>query len=414
MGTWGPGPFDNDGAADFLRDARDDPARAIARALERVLALRDHQEVDHGEAGWAACELVALSFGQGTSGHELVQDLLAKLEPHEALRQLALGALPRLADPAISELAGLHQGPDFDAAMQDLGARLQVVVPRAVARPRKGDVLVLPGLLALQVVGPREVAVFLGTFASEQEILEEVGRREARRVPAAVHDLFGRAKLLGNSPVRKELSKKKLYASEPGGLDDYWISNAAGKGGKLASYEEASAHDLHERHDEPALRQVAQGSPARRVRSLDELEVVMRAQRSAQWAARRAVTHPGPFGDPVQLQSLLDWISQTGADNVVRRMVDLAEGRQGYGRPNERSERQPYAFAGLVALWRGGWPPSAWPTTHALPPAPAQLDEAVRAARVLATQIVTRNAELRLMWDAELEPWVSSLRGALS
>jgi hypothetical protein len=46
---------------------------------------------------------------------------------------------------------------------------------------------------------------------------------------------------------------------------------------------------------------------------------------------------------------------------AVKRQHDVAIGMQGYGRPNEDSERYSYAFAALVAIWRGTWPLDMWP-----------------------------------------------------
>ena len=77
----------------------------------------------------------------------------------------------------------------------------------------------------------------------------------------------------------------------------------------------------------------------------------------------------------------------------------------------------------LVALWHGGWKSSRWPSALAgrLPPPPdAQLlQQALTAAQVLASRVITRDAELRLIWDgapdsgAELREWVASLEAAL-
>src|SRR5678815_3370874 len=120
MGAWGPGPFDNDAAADFLREAQEGSGagsveRAVVKALRaiaRAPAGRDI-DVDDGGAAWAACELVALAFGRGDDSVEGdARDAAARVTPKEAHRLLALEALPRIADPARSEIAALwHEGP---------------------------------------------------------------------------------------------------------------------------------------------------------------------------------------------------------------------------------------------------------------------------------------------------------------
>ena len=150
----------------------------------------------------------------------------------------------------------------------------------------------------------------------------------------------------------------------------------------------------------------------------------MRARNAEKWVGRREVTTPGPFGDGALLERLLQWIEQYGIDNAVQRFHDEAVGKQGYGRPRESEERRSYAFAGLVALWRGTWPQHVWPAelSDRLPPAPDNnlMPLALSAARVLAARVLTRDAELRLMWDeapdngAELRKLVASLQTALA
>jgi hypothetical protein len=128
------------------------------------------------------------------------------------------------------------------------------------------------------------------------------------------------------------------------------------------SYEEAHDAHAHRYYDEDAIRAVAHGAqPIERVRSPDEREAELRTQNANKWAARRDATTPSPFGDVAHLERLLEWIEQYGIDNAVQRFHDVAIGKQGYGRPNEDAERRSYAFAGLVALWRGTWPHNMWP-----------------------------------------------------
>jgi hypothetical protein len=125
MGTWGPGPFDNDAAADFIVELQASSLRLVAKTLRAIARAPAGKciDVDEGGAGWAACEMVALAFGySGTAAlDDNILDLAAKLRPKEEQRLLALEVLPRIADPANSELAGLwHEGGDgaqFDAAL---------------------------------------------------------------------------------------------------------------------------------------------------------------------------------------------------------------------------------------------------------------------------------------------------------
>jgi hypothetical protein len=441
MGTWGPGPFDNDAAADFLDALRASPTRFVAKTLREITRTPagKYIDVDDGGAGWSACEMVALAFGYGDSAalDDHILDLAGKLRPKEEHRLLALEVLPRIADRANSELAGLwHEGSDgaqFDAALEHLGSRLQAAGegPRELPRPKAGDVIVLQSapqsaeLVVVQVVGPGEVAIFEGTCADEEAALECLKKRPARRAPTTANKLLRRGRKLGNVPLRKELRGKKYYASESGALEHYYLSTASGGGLRRVSYEEARDYDVHRLHDEGAIRAVARGTrPVERVRSLDEREAELRARNAEKWAGRREATTPGPFGDVALLERLLQWIEQYGIDNAVQRFHDEAVGKQGYGRPREQEERRSYAFSGLVALWRGTWPQDVWPAelVGRLPPTPDNklMLLALSAARILAARVLTRDAELRLMWDeapdggAELRKFVASLQTALA
>ncbi len=117
-------------------------------------------------------------------------------------------------------------------------------------------------------------------------------------------------------------------------------------------------------------------------------------------------------------------MSDYGLDNAVQQFCHLASGMSGYGRPSELAERRPYAFAGLVALWRGSLPPSAWPAELAdrSPPRPDEdmMTRALEAARALAADVITADSGLRLVWDdgpdggAALRAAVASLQAALA
>jgi len=130
MGTWGLGPFENDGASDFIDEASAAPAASVRAALQGLIKSRGYIDVDDGQAGLAACELVALGLGYGkTAGlSKAVVRFAAALGPRDDLRELALQALPKIKERKTSELAGLwHEGDDgkaFDALLDDLESRL--------------------------------------------------------------------------------------------------------------------------------------------------------------------------------------------------------------------------------------------------------------------------------------------------
>jgi len=442
MGTWGPGPFANDAAAEFLDMLRASSARVISNVLSKIAGAPagKYIDVDDGGAGWAACEMVALAFGYGDDAELLddhVLDLAGKLRPNEQHRLLALAVLYRIADRDHSELAGLwHEGSggaNFDMALEHLRVRLQAAGQgaRQLSKPRPGDVIALPDarssarLIVVQVVGPGEVAVFEGTCANDKAAIDCVTDRSARRIPVLVNKLVRRGRVLGNVPLRKDLKGKRMYAGEAGAIDQYVLMTASAGGTRQVPYEEARDHDEHRHYDKDAICAIALGTQqVARVRSPDEREAALRVRNAEKWATRRQITTPGPFGDVVLLEGLLQWLEQYGIDNAVKRQNDVAIGMQGYGRPNEDSERYSYAFAGLVAIWRGTWPRDMWPAELAgrLPSLPndALMTQALNAARILAGRVLTRDAELRLIWDdapdkgAALRKLIASLQQALA
>jgi hypothetical protein len=74
---------------DFLAECESGPARRI-RALSAVVkaAPGAYLDLDTGGAAWAACELVALSYGYGDPSEvdDAVLELLGRLKPKEELR----------------------------------------------------------------------------------------------------------------------------------------------------------------------------------------------------------------------------------------------------------------------------------------------------------------------------------------
>jgi hypothetical protein len=429
------GPFDSDGAADFLNELGSSPLRSVKTALQSVAkaAPGEYLDVDVGCAGWAASELVALSFGFADSSRaeDEVLEAAARLRPKEELRLLALEVLPRIGDPESSEMAGLWHdggdGPRLQAALEDLRSRLNAAAngPRKLARPRAGDLIALPietgsaDFVLAQVVGPSEVAVFDGKYRDDRSAFEAVGTQRALRVPTSVSTLLRRGRLLVNVPLRKDLRGKKLYAEQSGAIEGYFVATASSGDLRMTSYEEAQHCDALGPYDVDALRAIALGTRRLgRVQSPDEREAKLRARRGEEWAARRRETTPGPFGDLIEMTRLLQWMEDYSVENAILRFHQQAIGEAGFGRPNEMSERGPYAFAGIVAIWRGTWPKTRWPVELAsrFPKAPEgeQMARALSAARTLAAEVITREAELRLIWDDALGEHVKSLQAALA
>ena len=421
MGAWGNGPFDNDAAADLLDELQTAPARRLTRFLKSVTEIPEGEyiEIDYGGRGWAACELVALSFGYGDMSElrDAVIDVIDRLKPEEEQRLLALSTLARIASGEGSELAALwHEGDEgkqFNERMQDLRRRLEAASdgPKQLPGPKRGDIIYLRDSpessegIVLQVVRTGEVAVFEGKVSGPDAAQDAIASRPARRLPAKVNKLLLRGQLVGNTAVRKDLRGKKLYAREFLPIVSYTLTLASGGGSKPATYSEAREYEKWRCCDTTQLRAAAAGDlSVPRVRSPDEREAQLYERHGEKWEERRRVTTPGPFGDIGVLEGLLKWIEDFGLDNAVQRYHDLAHGLQGYGRPDESAERRSYAFVGIVAVWRGSWPKDRWPEELAdrFPRVPDEqlFAKALTAARLLVDQVLTRDSELRLIWDA--------------
>ncbi|MBP6631118.1 MAG: DUF4259 domain-containing protein [Kofleriaceae bacterium] len=447
MGSWGHGPFDNDAAGDLLAEAGDasSPARLLRRALEVAARAKAsaYLEIDEGGAALAACELVAVAMGHGAADslqHGAVGAIVDRFTASPAHVEVALTALARVTRPRGSELMELAAtGPEaaaFVAMLADLRRRLQAARAgkRLVAQARAGDVLALPvaagasAVFVLVVVSAREVAVFDGACADAGSAARHAATRPARRVALAgsATALLAAGQVVATGPVRADLRGKQRYASEVGRLGlDYSLTSAAYGDIEAVGYEVARTHDLLDPMTLDRLRDLAVNAPApRRVRSPAEREAAYVAPHRAGWKVRRARTTPHAFGDAEVVASLLAWMAEYGVANAVDVHARIAAGTQGYGRPCEDPERQAYAFCGLVAYWRSGWGKRELPAALAAqaPPAPpARLRQrAVEAARTLAAQVITPDAELRLIWalgadrGAGLRRAVASLQRALA
>jgi hypothetical protein len=414
MGTWGANPFENDSAADFLAECETSASRTVTRALRSVAERKatDFVDIDNGNAAWASCALVALAFGQGdaTELDDNVLDVVARLKPKEEQRILALDALAKLQNRTTSELAALwHEGDEgakFDAAVARLKEQLQAASagPRELPKPKTGDVIGLPVAqgagewVIVQIIGAGEVAVFGGTCFDGKTALARVANDTTHRVPTAVGKLLRRGCLFGNVPVRKELKKTKLYAGESGAIDKYLLATAGARQVRSGTYDEARELDVLRRVEEETLIAIAHGTHRfARVRSPDERKEEVRQRSAESWIARRKTTTPGPFGDPKELKDLVTWLNKYGIENALR-VLEPA----GHGWPDERSERRSYAFAAIVALWRGTWDGEPWPPSGGEPPGKPEADllkKALVRARILADAVVTRGAELRMIWE---------------
>ncbi len=132
MGTWGTGSFENDSAADFIKEVVEDGAVALREALEIVLDPElDDVEAEEGARAIAAAEIVAAALA-GEMKYISDDDLQTWIEETDTAqltrhRELALEAVERVIGPA-SELPELWEESDDQAGWQAEMQRLRLAL----------------------------------------------------------------------------------------------------------------------------------------------------------------------------------------------------------------------------------------------------------------------------------------------
>jgi hypothetical protein len=124
MGAWGPGPFENDGASDWLgmlEDSGQSPENHVRQTLVDVVANGGYLDVDFGQHMVAAAAITAAQLPSAPSLTMLtVPPAFAALTftADDDLRRLAVEGLDRIMRPD-SELAELWEHDDTFAAAID-------------------------------------------------------------------------------------------------------------------------------------------------------------------------------------------------------------------------------------------------------------------------------------------------------
>ncbi len=150
MSVWGPGPFDNDDAADWLSELEDEReeetgAELLEDAVSEVAAPENvgYVEIPEGAMAVAAAELVALLLGKPGGDKDILdQETRASLSQEmerldarrrEQLVSQALTAVDRvLNDKENSELRQVLEGDEgmlsaWTSMMRDLHSRLRAI-----------------------------------------------------------------------------------------------------------------------------------------------------------------------------------------------------------------------------------------------------------------------------------------------
>lgn len=135
MGAWGLGPFENDGALDWLALLRNGEIDAVGSAFSSVTTAPDYLEADEGQNALAAAEILAAAHGRPAEGL-----------PQEVARIVAVGGERLVAKPELvglarealarilaenSEIAELWDdtpaGPDWRRRVSELDQRLSSI-----------------------------------------------------------------------------------------------------------------------------------------------------------------------------------------------------------------------------------------------------------------------------------------------
>jgi hypothetical protein len=117
MGSWGPGPFDNDDALDFVGDlSRGTPLDIRERIISILDAVRTDQglEIQEVNVALAAAGLLAIRNGAPEPDETAVTEWLlhAPMYPDPELCQRAIWAVDRALDPASNEWYELWEEAD--------------------------------------------------------------------------------------------------------------------------------------------------------------------------------------------------------------------------------------------------------------------------------------------------------------
>lgn len=441
MGTWGISPFENDSALDFIEELKYTGLRLISSTLKNIIKLpiNTYIEYDKCSDAWISCELIALSIGHDSLeniDHEVI-DIIKKLSKKDNYRELALQCIPRISDTEHSELVQLwNEHNDNKSSIIDdlnkLSKRLRVKERKAlnIKRPKKGDIILYPIRNSelfnlIQVVNSHDIIIYEGSYSKNNDFKDLIKHKKGMQIYTDVKEIFNSGTIIGNSCIRKELNIKKIFAEESCGLFKYYITKKTSKGSyEKVSYQEAVKYQKREYNPLYKINIIANDiDNIPRVRSPKQWENDIIEKNKEKWTERRKLTNPGPFGDIDQCKKVLKYMKEYSTGSQLYKCKMLAEGSQGYGRPNEYSERNPYFAMGLLAFWVGKLDLKYWPESElgVLPEKPDQnaINAGLESSKYILNEIITPDSELRFIWDGietddlNLYEWVSILKDNL-
>ena len=117
MGAWGTGPFESDGALDFVGELADGPADAVVvrlrAAMTGVLETDDYIDIDDMDAAISAACLVAARIDPTVLVDPNGRHYLDRLnfEADDGLRELAVRVFVRAFEPKDNEWFALWAEP---------------------------------------------------------------------------------------------------------------------------------------------------------------------------------------------------------------------------------------------------------------------------------------------------------------
>ena len=131
MGTFGPGPFDNDTALDFAAEASNwEVLQSVFKRINEILQTGDDIDADDAQTAIAAAEIVATGMGRGLSDtpQHISPNLLTS--PDDTLVEQAQSAVSAvLMGSELLDLWAEDDASSFNESMHDLMRRLNPEVP---------------------------------------------------------------------------------------------------------------------------------------------------------------------------------------------------------------------------------------------------------------------------------------------